>query len=83
MKHKNLKNCFWKIVFGVPECSAARPLLFFINWKDFEDASKTLDLFMFGDDTNIFYTHKNVEINDKVNISYTVNLDLEKIIQWV
>ena len=53
------------------------PLLFLIYVNDNKDASKSLDCFMFADDTNCFYSHKN-----KKSLIYTANLTFEKISQW-
>ena len=56
---------------------SARPLLFLIYVNHLKDATKSLDSIMFADDTNFFYSHKNVK-----DLFYTVNSELEKISQW-
>ena len=77
MKYNNLNTSFQKTVCGVTQGSVLRPLLFLIYVNDLKDASKSLDCIMFADDTNFFYSHKNIK-----GIFYTVNSELEKISQW-
>ena len=62
---------------GVPQGSLLGPLLFLIYVNDMKDASKSLDCIMFTDDTNFFYSQKNI-----MGLLYTVNSELEKISQW-
>ena len=77
IKYNNLNTSFQKIVCGVPQGSVLGPLLFLIYVNDLKDASKSLDCIMFADDTNFFYSHKNIK-----GLFYTVNSELEKISQW-
>ena len=77
IKYNNLNTSFQKIVCGVPQGSVLGPLLFLIYVNDLKDASKGLDCIMFADDTNFFYSHKNIK-----SLFYTVNSELEKISQW-
>ena len=58
-------------------CSARlslRPLLFPIYVNNLKDALKCLDCIMFADDTNFFYSNKNIK-----RLFYIVNLELKKI----
>ena len=48
------------ITCGVPQGSISRSLLVLIFVNDLHKATKYLDPIMFPDDTNIFYSHKNV-----------------------
>ena len=73
IKYNNLNTSFQKIVCGVPQGSVLGPLLFLIYVNDLKDASKSLDCIMFTDDTNFFYSHKNIK-----SLFYTVNSELEK-----
>ena len=77
IKYNNLNTSFQKIVCGVPQGSVLGHLLFLIYVNDLKDASKSLDCIMFADDTNFFYSHKNIK-----GLFYTVNSELEKISQW-
>ena len=48
------------ITCGVPQGSISRPLLVLIFANDLHKVTKYLDPIMFPDDTDIFYSHKNV-----------------------
>lgn len=53
------------------------PLLLSICVIDSQHEPKTIDLYIFSDDTNLFYSHQNIN-----SIFSTANLDLEKVGQW-
>ena len=48
------------ITCGVPQGSISGPLLVLIFVDDLHQATKYLDPIMLLDDTNLFYSHKNV-----------------------
>ena len=54
------------------EITTAPPLLFLIHVNDLKDGSKSLDCIIFADDTNFFYSHKNIK-----GLFYTVNSELD------
>ena len=64
------------ITYGVPQGSILGPLLFLIFVNDFKK-STSLDAIMFADDTNLFYSHKNI-----VTLFETVNNELYNINLW-
>ena len=68
MKLKNQKQC------GVPKGSILGPLLFLLYVNDLNQASTLLEPFMFADDTNLFYSHQNIN-----TVFNTANKELEKI----
>ena len=49
------------ITCGVPQGSILGPLLFLIFVNDLHKVIKYLDPIMFADDTNLFYSHKNIK----------------------
>ena len=61
---------------GVPQDSILGPLLFlYVN--DLKNASSALDPIVFADDTNLFYTHSNIQ-----KLFSTVNEEVASINQW-
>ena len=62
---------------GVPQGSILGPLLFLFYVNNLKNVSSALDLNMFPDDTNLFYTHSNIQ-----KLFSTVNEELASINQW-
>ena len=60
------------ITCGVRQGSILGPLLFFVSINDLCSVSKVLELILFADDTNIFYSH-----TDASYLMEIVNLELE------
>ena len=63
---------------GVPQGSVLGPLLFLLYINDLPNISSKLSLFLFADDTNIYYESKNLE-----EIEKTVNAELKLLSQWL
>ena len=62
---------------GVPQGSILGPLLFLLYINDLCKVSKALDMILFADDTNIFYSHKDPEY-----LMETMNSELKKLTNW-
>ena len=76
-KYNILSTSYKSIICGVPQGSILGPQLFLIYVNDLHEASSILDSIMFEDDTNLFYSHQNID-----NLFSTVNLELQCINQW-
>ena len=76
------KNCLSKketITCEVPQGSVLGPLLFLIYMNDIHKSSEMLSFILFADDTNIFYSHKDI----KILINETLNNELNKVYLWL
>ena len=71
-----IKISYEDIVCGVPQGSILGPLLFIIYVNDLCNVSKILEP-MFADDTNLFFSHKNIK-----DLFQAVNSELGKVFQW-
>ena len=73
----NSRTEYCVVRFGVPQGSILGPLLFLLYVNDLKNASSVLDPIMFADDTNLFYTHSNIQ-----KLFSTMNKELASINQW-
>ena len=65
------------VLCGVPQGSILGPLLFLIFVNDLNQATSILNPIMFADDTNLFYSNKNIDILFEI-----VNKELVNINNW-
>ena len=70
----NNMTSFCTITCGVPQGSILGLLLFLICVNDFSQASTEMSAVMFGDDTNLFMSDKNI-----INLYTKMNTELEKV----
>ena len=62
---------------GVPQGSILGPLLFLIYINDIIHSSPLLTYILFADDTNLFYSHKNLN-----TLTTTLNCEVDKVSKW-
>lgn len=78
VNYKSVKSDVSLISCGVPQGSVLDPLLFLIYVNNISESSKLLSFLLFADDTNLFYSHKNLEI-----LHQTANHELCKVANWL
>ena len=74
---ENRRTKYCVVECGVPQGSILGSLLFLLYVNDLKNASSVLDPIMFADDTNLFYTHSNIQ-----KLFSTMNEELASINQW-
>ena len=68
------------VTCGVPQGSVLGPLLFLLYINDMPKCSNILEFHLFADDTNLFFTNPNKII---LNLETILNVELEKVSQWL
>ena len=74
----NSKSNLLDVVYEVPQGSILGSLLFLLCINDLPQALKLFDPIMFADDTNLFYSGKDIH-----SLFNTVNNDLSNISHWL
>ena len=77
MNYNGYSSSHKKVKCEVPQGSILGPLLFLIYINNLSSASKALDFILFADDTNIFFSHSNLE-----SLSLIVNSELNRLTDW-
>lgn len=80
LQYVQYNDCISKsnlIQCGVPQGSILGPLLFLLYINDISYVSNVLDLILFADDTNLFYSHK-----DLSHLTSILNCEMNKLSEW-
>lgn len=66
------------ITCGVPQGSVLGPLLFLLYINGFSNCTKSLVLPLFADDSNLFFSHKNL-----ISLDLIINTELSYVKNWL
>jgi hypothetical protein len=73
-----VKSDMLGITCGVQQASVLDPIIFFLYINDFHNCSKILDFHLFADDSNIFYTDKNLS-----KVESCINSEIKCVSTWL
>ena len=74
--NEHCSNCY-SIKCGVSQGSILRPLLFLLYINDLSNVSNILDIILFADDTNIFFSYR-----DQNYLVETINSEMNMLTEW-
>ena len=74
----NVSSEYTDLICGIPQGSTLGPILFLIYINDIHTCSKLLSIRLFADDTNVFYSDKNLN-----NLEQIINEELIKLTDWL
>ena len=77
VQYNNSCSSYKVIQCGVPQGSILGPLLFLLYISDIGNVSNILELILFADDTNLFFSH-----NDLYSLTNIVNCEIERLSEW-
>ena len=75
--YNGVNSDFLTVKCGVPQGSILGPLLFLLYINDISEASNRLSYILFADDTNIFFSHRKLDV-----LANTLNRELPKVSSW-
>ena len=77
VEFNGISSSYKEILCGVPQGSVLGPLFFFIYIKDISHLSNLYDLVLFADDTNLFFSH-----NDIQTLTHVINSEMLGLFDW-
>ena len=77
ISYNNKRTSLLNIIFGVPQGSILGPLLFLLYINDLAEVCQKLYSILFADDTNLFFSHSNIN-----ELFSTMNDELSNLNQW-
>ena len=77
VKFNGVSSSYTEILCGVPQGSVLGPLFFIVHINDICHLSNLYDLVLFADDTNIFFSH-----NDIQTLTHIINSEMLGLSDW-